>query len=95
MEKDLLEKQLFEIKGFKFLTETMYKLEESNLIMNNRMKLVLEALNELQRVYKDTLTKSLGRLESLPVDTKILLKFAPLTNCEIKILLSNILSIFV
>ena len=53
MGNDLLEKQLFDINGFKFLTETMYKLEESNLTMNNQMKLVLEALYELQGVYKD------------------------------------------
>ena len=61
----------------------MYKLEETNLTMKNQMKLVLEALNELQGIYKDTLTKK-SRLEPLAVDRKILLKFAPLTNCDIE-----------
>ena len=75
-------KQLFDINGFKFLTEKMYKLEESNLTMKDQIKLVLEALNELQEIHKGTLTKSLYknpdfyRLESLPVDRKILLKIA-------------------
>ena len=75
---------------FKYLMESMYSIESIQLSLADQVEIVDRITSTLQEKYRSLLQRSvdknpdLASLKSLPVEKKILFKWAPITTCEIE-----------